>query len=190
MASPNQHFIALSDSGQGFSAATAEADVTKARLEIDTAAERSVIVKLVEWKKGSWAPVNGVDVRVAVRRLGGDLNISDAPTYSTDSTGSISADFKQDSLPGDGHGNITLVASVDDNDTYGTLSVEKSVPWGVYRPYVSNFDKRSLFARRGRTPLWLNFIAYSIIFLVWGTIFYLLSLLLKIRRMGLKAPYL
>jgi hypothetical protein len=184
MASSNQHFIVAADSGMGFSAASGEADLTKAKLQVDTASGRSVVVHLVELKKGRWTPVNGVDVKVAVRRMGGDLTIADAATYTTDSTGSFSADFKRDNLPGDSHGNITLVASVDDNDSYGTLSAEKSVPWGVYRPWVSDYDRRTLYARRGRSPLWLNFMAYSIILLVWGSLVYLLTQLIKIRRLG------
>jgi hypothetical protein len=185
LASGRQHFIVASDSGADFPVVRAEYDMTKARLELDTAAGRSVLVRLKEYREGSWIPVKGVDVRVAIRRMGGDLNISDAATYSTDSTGSISADFKRDSLPGDIHGNLILLASVDDNENYGSLTVEKTVAWGIYRPWVSGYEQRSLYARRGRSPFWLDFIAYSIICLVWATILYLVLQIKKIRKLGL-----
>ena len=180
-ASPKQHFFVVSDAAMGFPAAVADAEMTKARLQVFPTTARSLVVRLFELQKNDWAPVKGVDVRVAVKRLDGDLNIADAATYTTDSTGSFTADFKQDSLPGDNHGNITLVASVDDNDTYGSISVEKIVPWGVYRPWVSTYDRRSLFARRGRAPLWLDFIAIPIILLVWGCLIYLAYQLKRIR---------
>lgn len=194
LASPHQHFIVDADPAQGFPATTTEADITRARLQIDTvaanttagnaAAGRSVTVRLTELRDNGWSPVKGVDVKVAVKRFGGDLNIGDAPTYTTDSTGALQADFKLDSLPGDAHGNLVLVAGVDDNDTYGTLSAETVAPWGVYQPWVSSYDRRTLFARRGRSPYWLELIAYSIIALVWGTLLYLLLQLRKLRRLG------
>jgi hypothetical protein len=184
MSSPQQHFIVASDAGMGFSAATGEVDMTKAKLQIDTTEGRSVVVRLLQLVKGNWVAAKEVDVKLAIRRMGGDLNVADAPTYTTDSAGSFSVDFKRDDLPGDEHGNISLVASVDDNDTYGTLSAEKIVPWGVYQPWVSNFDKRSLYARRGRAPIWLDFMAYSIIAVVWGSLIFLLYQLVRIRKLG------
>jgi hypothetical protein len=184
MSSPQQHFVVASDAGMGFSAATGEVDMTKAKLQIDTAEGRSVVVRLLQMVKGNWVPAKEVDVKLAIKRMGGDLNISDAPTYTTDSAGSFSVDFKRENLPGDEHGNLSLVASVDDNDTYGTLSAERTVPWGVYEPWVSDFDKRTLYARRGRAPIWLDFMAYSIIAVVWGSLIFLLYQLGRIRKLG------
>ncbi|HLZ88974.1 MAG TPA: hypothetical protein VKQ52_17080, partial [Puia sp.] len=171
--SAKQSFVVVSGAAMGFDPVRATADLTKARLKIDTAGGRKVSVSLMESRDSGWAPVKGVDVKVAVKRLDGNLTIADAPTYTTDSTGLVQADFKRDSLPGDAKGNLVLVASVEDNDNYGNLTTEFSVPWGVYRPYVSAYDTRSLFARRGRSPAWLEGIAYSIIVLVWGVLLYL-----------------
>ena len=67
---------------------------------------------------------------------------------------------------------------------YGNLTVEKSVPWGVIVKHENNFNKRSLFATRDKTPLWLLFMAYSIIAGVWGVLIYLAIQLLKIRKLG------
>lgn len=184
LASFRQHLIVAADSGKGFPATEAENDVTKARLQIDTGKERSVVLRLTELRAGAWTPVKGVDVRIAVRRMGGDLNIGDAATYATDSTGSVFAAFKLDSLPGDANGNIVLVATVDDNGTYGTLSVERPVRWGIYRPWTSTYDRRTLFARRGRSPFWLEGLAYSIILFVWGSLVYLIQQVMLLKQLG------
>jgi hypothetical protein len=56
-----------------------------------------------------------------------------------------SAEFKRDSIPGDEKGIITLVARAEDNETYGNLAVEKSVPWGKPIIAETNFWRRTLW---------------------------------------------
>jgi hypothetical protein len=128
--------------------------------------------------------VKGVELKVAVKRMDADLGVSETQTYTTDSTGTINAEFKRDGLPGDSKGNLILVAKVEDNDQYGNLSVEKSVPWGAIPSYQTNFFKRTLFARRGQSPLWLELLAYSIIVAVWAVLIYLILQLNKIKKLG------
>ncbi|HVS96746.1 MAG TPA: hypothetical protein VHE54_09675 [Puia sp.] len=180
-----QSFVVVSEGADSFDAAKGNVDITKARLRLDTVAGRSVTASVEEQTGSGWRPVKGVEVKIAVQRLNGGLNIGDAAAYTTDSTGTTSAAFKLDStLPGDHAGNIVLVASVQDNDSYGNLSAKRTVPWGIATNYVSGFDRRSLFARRGRSPLWLEWMAYSIIVVVWGTLFYLFAQIGKLRRLG------
>ena len=138
-------------------------------------------------KDTAWAPVKGVDVVLAVRRMNADLTINEKPTFTTDSTGKVSADFKRDSIPGDSKGNITLVAKIVDNDQYGNLLIEKTVPWGAKFVRVSTFDKRTLFATRNKAPIWLLFIAYSIAISVWCILVYLVFNLFKIKRSEIQA---
>jgi hypothetical protein len=105
-------------------------EITKAKIQIDTLADRTINATLLEFKDSIWIPVIAADVRIAVKRLGADLNVAEAPTYATDSLGVATAEFKQDSLPGDSKGNLVLIAHVDNHDLYGNLSSEKMVPWG------------------------------------------------------------
>jgi len=166
------------------------ADVTalKAKILIDTVAGRSVIATVMEMKGTTWTPVKGVDVVLAVKRMDGDLNINETPTFATDSTGKASGDFKRDSIPGDLNGNITLIAKVLDNDSYGNLSVEKKVHWGS--KFVSNandFNARTLFATRAKAPIWLMVIATAIIIGVWTVLIMLVLNILKIKKLGQEA---
>jgi hypothetical protein len=135
-------------------------------------------------KDALWIPVKGVDVILAVKRMDGDLLINETPTFTTDSTGKASGDFKRDSIPGDAKGNIIIVAKIVDNDTYGNLVVEKTVPWGNKFVYVSTFNKRTLFATRDKAPIWLLFIVYSIVIGVWGVLMYLVFNIFKIKKIG------
>ncbi len=162
----------------------ATADVTRAKIKIDTGEDRKITATFLEWKDSAWVPVKGVDMKIAVRRLDADLNVNETATYTTDSLGNVSADFKRDSLPGDEKGNLILVAKTEDNETYGSVSSQKAVPWGTAFKYVSHFDKRTLFARRGRSPIWLELMAYGIIVAVWGVLFYLVMQIRKLKELG------
>jgi hypothetical protein len=118
--------------------------------------------------------------------MGGILPAGDEETYTTDSTGSVTAEFKKDSLPGDEKGNIVLAAKVEDNDLFGNLLVEKKAPWGIAtKPDKNFFDQRTLWSTRFRTPIWLLFMAYSIVIGVWGTIIFLVFQIVKIKKLGI-----
>jgi hypothetical protein len=183
--SPKQSFFVVSDSSVLYDAVTSNIDLTKAKIQLDTADDKKITAVLFELKDTTWVPVKGVDLKVAVKRLGGDLNVSEAQTYTTDSLGAISADFKQAGIPGDSAGNIVLVAKVEDNDIYGNLTTEKTVPWGTAYKYVSQFNNRSLYARRGHSPLWLEWMAYGIIAGVWGVLIFLFIQIRNLKRLGL-----
>lgn len=182
--SVKQSFVAVSTANKQFDETKANTDITKAKLQIDTAENKMITVKVLELKDTSWVAVKGVELKVAVKRMDADLGVSETQTYATDSTGTINAEFKRDGLPGDSKGNLILVAKVEDNDQYGNLSVEKSVPWGAIPSYQTNFFKRTLFARRGQSPLWLELLAYSIIVAVWAVLIYLILQLNKIKKLG------
>ena len=125
-----------------------------------------------------------MELKIAVKRLDADLSVNETASFTTDSTGQASADFKRDSIPGDLQGNIILVAKVEDNDQYGNLLVEKTVPWGSKFVPNNNFDRRTLFATRDKTPFWLMFMAYSIVFTVWGILISLILSIFKIKKIG------
>ena len=179
-----QNFVAVSKANNLYDQTKSSATVTTAKLKIDTAADRQVTVLLQELKGNTWQAVKGVDVKVCVKRFGGDLNISETQTYPTDSLGSVSAAYKRDSLPGDLQGNLILTAKVEDNDNYGNLSIEKQVPWGNNYSYESNYERRTLFARRGHSPIWLELMAYTIVLAVWIILIYLIGLLRRIIKLS------
>jgi hypothetical protein len=141
----------------------------------------------LSFENGEWVPAADVEVKIGVGRLGGQIKIGEEESYTTDSTGQITAEFKADSLPAiDKKGNISLVAKIEDNEKFGNILLEKTVPWGRYYQRESNFGERSLWATRMHTPIWLLVMAYSIITAVWGVIIYLLFVIVKIKRQGTK----
>ena len=186
--SPSHKFIAIAEAGKDFDETEGKCSITKTKISIDTASDeesRSIMVTVLALNGSEWVPAKDVEMKVGISRLGGILSAGENPTYTTDSTGSVTVVFNKDRLPGDKKGNILLAAKVENNDDYGNLYVEKSVPWGVsVKPDNSFFSQRTLWSTRNRTPPWLLFMAYSIVLGVWGTIIYLLIQLVKIKKLG------
>lgn len=182
--SPNQTFVAVSIANKQFDEARGDLAITKAKLQIDTVEGKIVSAKLVAFIDTLWTVIADVEMQIGVKRLDGNLSVNETPTFTTDSSGGATAEFKRDSLPGDTKGNLVLVASVIDNEVYGNLTAEMIVPWGSKFSHISNFDHRTLFARRGHSPIWLELLAYSIVVVVWGIIIFLAIQIRKIKQLG------
>jgi len=177
-------FLAAFNGNKQYEAAKGDLAVTRAKILMTTSSDKKVTAVVFELKDTSWVPVKGVDLKFAVKRMDADLPINETATFTTDSTGTASADFKRDSIPGDAKGNITLVAKVEDNDTYGNLVVEKTIPWGAKFVPVSNFNERSLYGTGDKAPIWLLSIVYSIVVVVWGILIILVASIFKIKKLG------
>jgi len=183
--SANQTFVATSIANKLYDEARGETSITKAKLKIDTAEGKIVSATILGLTGSNWKPLAGVEVVLTVKRLGGNLNINETTTYTTDSAGAVTAEFKRENLPGDSKGNLIIQANVIDHEIYGNVSAEKMVPWGAKLIYTTNYNHRSLFARRGHSPFWLTFLAYGIIISVWVVILYLVVQIKKIVQLGL-----
>ncbi len=189
-ASAKHTFIAEASGVKEFEGEKAVTEITKAKLLMDTATgseTKNITVTLVALEDGKWTPVKDADMKIMIKRLGGDLTVGDEANYTTDSSGTVTAEFKRDSIPGDANGNIVLIAKVEDNDNYGNLSLEKTAKWGAPLAYHSTLYERSLFATRDKAPIWLLFMAYFIIGIVWGTLIYLVFQIFKIKKLGKQA---
>lgn len=166
----------------------ADYSVTRSKISIDTAtvdSVRTIVVNVAKWDKDSWIPAPDVEMKIGVKRLGGILSAGDEVSYTTDSTGGVSVEFKKQNLPGDLKGNFVIAAKVEDNDIFGNLEVSKTVPWGAVLQYDKTFfNKRTLWSTSFRAPYWLMFMAYGIIFSVWTTLIYLIFQMVKIKKLG------
>jgi hypothetical protein len=164
--------------------------ITKAKITLDTSnadGVRNITVSVLKMEGNKWMPAADVEMKVGVQRLGGILSAGEEDNYTTDSSGTVTVEFKRDKLPGDGDqkGNLLLVAKVEDNELFGSLIAEKKALWGVATKVDTGFfDQRTLWSTRFRTPYWLLFMAYSIIFGVWGTLIYLIRQVIKIKKLG------
>ncbi len=186
--SSKRSFLATFQGDSIYGSAEGDLTVSRAKILVDTASGRKIVATVLEWKDTGWSPVKGVDLAIAIKRLDAYLNVNQTATFTTDSTGTVQADFKRDSIPGDLNGNIMIVAKVDDNDSYGNLMQDRTVPWGTKFVDTNTFGERTLFATRNKAPIWLLFMAYSIVACVWGTLVFLVINLFRIRKAGEELP--
>ena len=188
-ASAKHTFLGKTEATKAYESTTAEASISKSRIVIDTTSDgetKTVSVKVKAFNGTGWVGVPDVEMKLGVSRISGSiLSAGEGATYTTDSLGEVTAEFKRTALPGDEKGNIVLVAKVEENEQLGNLTIEKTVPWGIAEKADPGFfDQRTLWSTRFRTPLWLLFMAYSIVIGVWGTIIYLVFQIIKIKKLG------
>lgn len=183
-AKPKHTFLATTKADKEFDETSNELAPGRLKIVLDTADDKNVTALVTEFKDNAWTPVKGLEMKLGIKRFGADLQIGDEQTYTTDSLGQIKGEFKKLLMPGDEHGNIVLAARVDDNDQYGNVRVERTVPWGTKFKTDNSFFRRALWGTRFRTPIWLLFMAYSIALSVWGILIYLIFMILKIKKLG------
>jgi hypothetical protein len=179
-------FFAVSEENKQFPESTTDIEITKAKVSVDTTtvdSVRSITAKVYELKDNEWVAVPDVEMKIGIRRLGSALSVGKEETYTTDSTGEVTAEFARQNIPAE-NGIITLVVNVEDNDKYGNLVFEEKLPWGTTIQQANDWDKRTLWSTRSRTPVWLLFMAYSIMAAVWGVLIYLVIQIIKIRKIG------
>jgi hypothetical protein len=182
-------FVVVAEGTSKEEETTTEFTITKSKITIDTTNEdgvRNITASVMKLEDGSWLPAADVEMKIGVRRMDKSiLSAGEEATYTTDSAGVVTVEFIKDSLPGDSKGNIVLAASVEDNDEFGNLLIEKPVNWCIaVKADKSFFDQRALWTTRFKTPYWLLIMAYSIAIGVWGTILYMVFQLVKIKRIG------
>jgi len=182
------HFMVVTASNKQYDEGSGEVTVQKSKLIIDTLDGRKAVATLLVKNDTGWIPMKGVELTLGVQRLDGILPINSTATASTDSLGMVTGDYAIENLPGDKKGILTLVASIKDNEVVGSIESGINVPWGAPAHFITNhFFDRTLFARRGQSPIWLEILAYSMVAMVWGVVIYLLVQLRKIIRIGKSA---
>lgn len=179
-------FIATITSNEEFNDQSSEIEISKARIELSLEKEDSVKTiraKVLAQQMGNWIEVPGIEVKLMIRRLLSDLPAGEEEIYTTDENGELSVEFTMQ-IPGDANGKIMIGAKIEDNEMYGNLIATKGSDWGLPQIADESFDKRTLWATRDKTPLWLLIFPNLIIAGVWGTILYLIYQIAQIRKIG------
>lgn len=183
----SQHIFMVYEGGEEI---ISDYTISKAKMSIDTSTVdsiHSISASVQKWEDGKWIPAAGVEMKLGIKRLGGVLPAGDEESYTTDSSGNVTAELKKLNMPGDSKGNYILVAQVEDNDLFGNILAEKVVPWGTtLQPDKSFFNKRTLWSTGIQAPFWLLFMAFGIIVSVWSTMIYLIFQIVKIKKNGLQ----
>lgn len=152
----------------------------QAELKLDFTKEDSVNVCNVNVvSEGN--PVAEVTVKLFVKRLFGLLPVGEV---ATDESGVARFEVPAD-IPGDAKGIYTVIAKIEDDENYENVEAQGDINWGVIKGNdQSKKMERSLSASRDRAPIYFIIVSNLIIAAIWGTIFYCILQVFKIRRMS------
>ena len=127
-------------------------------------------------------PVKEKEVHLFVKGLFSELEVTKAIT--TDENGVAEFNFPIN-LPSANNGILTLIARIDKDETFGTVEAQSDVKWGAeLKNDEAEWGNRSLSASREKAPMFLVIASTLIICFIWGTIFYVIFQLSKIKKSG------
>lgn len=129
--------------------------------------------------------VVGADITLFVERTFGLLPLDKKRT--TDKNGEAIFNCPKN-LPGDTAGNVNLTVSlIDEVGPFGEGDAKARLKVGKPFTPVSLLDTRAMWSVRGNAPLWVMLTYCFAVLIVFGFIFYILSQLLKMRKIGIKS---
>jgi len=153
--------------------------VKRARLEITPVKDDSILnvkVKLMDLSTGTETPVDSTEVGVYVKRLFSALKLG---AGTTDEAGEATIEVPSN-LPGDDKGNLTLLARLDENETYGNLEASVMQPWGTPVSYEVKELPRALWSPH--PPIWMLVTFVVLMTAVWGHYIVIIFELFRLRK--------
>lgn len=176
------NFKALVKANKNMEEGVGEASAKIARLIATPVAEDgayAVQLKLVDLSTGTETPIPETAIGVFVKRQFNPLKVGEG---TTDEAGEATVEFPA-GLPGDPNGNLTILAKLDENETYGYL--EASVTgekWGVPVSNKSIDQPRALWSTH--PPLWMLITFFVLMIAVWGHYIVIVYELFRLRKEG------
>ncbi|MDP1727589.1 MAG: hypothetical protein Q8M15_12465 [Bacteroidota bacterium] len=181
-------FIAQLRNNSEFEDTDAEIFIKESNLKLsltEDAGVKTAKVILSEMNnKMEWVPLKDADVRFYVQKTYSLLPLSEG-NLKTDDAGEASIEIPA-GISGDEKGNITIVARLEENETFGAVISTESKGWGTPVVFDNNENERNLWASRANAPLVLVIGVNAVLFGIWGVICYILFLLFKVKQLGKK----
>lgn len=173
------HFKASVEAKKGMDAAEEEVTVKRARLIITPVKEDSVLsvkATLLDLSTGTETPVKETTVGVFVQRLFYPMKLGEG---TTDEAGEVSVEIPGN-LPGDVKGNLTLIAKIDENETYGNLEASSVQQWG--KPVSQKIEDQPRALWSSHPPLWMLITFIVLMLAVWGHYIVIVYELIRLRK--------
>ena len=173
------HFKALFAGNKQMDPAEGEVTIKRARLEITPVKEDSLLsvqVKLVDIGTGTETAVPETVIGVFVHRFFNPLKLGEG---TTDASGEATVEIPNN-LPGDAKGNITLMAMLQENETYGNLETSVVQKWGTPVSDKINELPRALWSPH--PPLWMLITFIIMVVTVWGHYLVIVIQLFRLRK--------
>jgi len=124
--------------------------------------------------KDQRSPLKQLEVGLYIK---GTFSLFNIAEVETDENGNAVVEFPID-MPGDTLGVLTIVAQVEEHDTFGTVKSIGEINWGIPVPLAIE-KQRGL----GDTdaPLWMVYTLIILLSVVWFHYFYVIFLIIKIK---------
>jgi hypothetical protein len=183
---PVYTFIVGLNSDAKYENAEESITITDAKISMEYNGEDSVKTAkalLMAWNDsaGTYVPVPQAEVKLCIKRTFNFLLFGETGAV-TDATGQVAGELPPD-IPGNGNGTLTIFGRLEEDEKYGTVEGGISIPWTVL-PKKNPDRMRTLWSSGDNAPLLLVISSVTIITIIWGIIFYLVYLLIKIKRLG------
>lgn len=132
-------------------------------------------------ERGNTVTPSGIKVQIFVKRYFGNLLIG---TDKTDSEGKITVEIPEDLPVSYEDGKLEVLAKIKNSNKYGEVSDSLKVKIGAANPHKNLLLERSFWGRASMAPLWLIITYTSVVVGIWLFIFYVISLIGKIKKAG------
>lgn len=141
--------------------------------EVDSVKTITITAHTID--NGKEVPITGETVTVFIPRMFSNFVIAD---LTLDESGMATTEFPVD-LPGGKEGNLTIVAAMIDNATYGNVEKRVEKHWGIPTDYLPS-SHRALWTTRA--PSWMIITLSILLAGVWGHYFFAIISLIRISR--------
>jgi len=178
-------FMASFDGVDKYKSSTASVGIRNVNMELSffqKEGEKEISCKAMEvGHDGKMTPLQDLKILFYVPRTFTLLKVGEGAL----SDGIANVEFPV-TLPGDSAGNLTIVAKIEDNESYGNVEATGRINWG--KPLLPmKIVKRGL----GDTdaPLWMVYTLIILLSLVWFHYLYIIITVFRIRWLGKHADY-
>ena len=129
--------------------------------------------------EGTEKAIKDVSINFYVQRLFGKMPAAEDHTVKTDEKGIAVFSFPK-GIPGDTAGSMTVLAMIEDNDSYGTVESKSSTNWGVVVPLEKDPFPRAIWGAKAQ---WGMIITLTILYGgVWSSYIFMAFQLRKIKK--------
>ncbi|MBL7702395.1 MAG: hypothetical protein JNM14_09100 [Ferruginibacter sp.] len=160
-------------------AADGEVTIKNALLQITPVKEDSLLTVKVKFSSpaaGMDSAIKDLTVGIFVKRFFSPLKIGEG---TTDEIGEATIEIPAN-LPGDDNGNITLLAKIDENETFGNLEAGVTQKWGV--PVSSKLQEQPRALWSAHPPIWMLVTFIVMMVVVWGHFLIIVYQLFRLRK--------
>lgn len=180
-------FKAVYEGNDKYEASEGEFGLKPAKLIVSFYEEDSVKYVKVEGTQlnadGTETPIGEGTVIIGVPKMLSNLKIAE---ITLDSTGIGTAEFPLDII-GDSLGNLTVIASIEENDIFGTVTGSSVNKWGLHKHLISP-DRPSRELWTPIAPLWMIITLIIMLLGVWGHYVYAIVQLVMIKKSSKPVP--